>query len=201
LKSINLYAGATIMGDGKVALILDVLGLAQRASVVGEVCDRVAREEGRSLGRAVGTQPSRVLLVLCGENGQMAIDLAQVSRLEEFGCDRVEFATNQEVVQYRGQVMPLVRISEALGGERGNAAKKAQERLQVVVYSVQERSVGLVVDRILDIVEEPFVMQRQTGRKGVLGSAVIQERVTDIVDVPGLIAATDRTKWLAGVPT
>jgi two-component system chemotaxis sensor kinase CheA len=46
-----------------------------------------------------------------------------------------------------------------------------------------------VVDRILDIVEEAFVMQTQTGRKGLLGSAVIQKRVTDILDVPGLIAA------------
>ena len=201
LKSINAYAGATIMGDGKVALILDVLGLAQRARVVGEVRDRaVAEKEGNSsLGAAEGNQRNAVLLFQYGENGRMAIDLALVARLEEFPRDTIEVAGDQEAVQYRGQIMPLVRVSEVLESKRRKAVEAGQESLHVVVYADQGRSVGLVVDRILDIVEESFVMQRQTGRKGVLGSAVIQKRITDILDVPGLIAAADGSQLLAGV--
>jgi chemotaxis protein histidine kinase CheA len=201
LKSINTYAGATIMGDGKVALILDVLGLAQRANVVSEVRDRAVtdKEEKQSLAAADNNQRSAVLLFQYGENGRMAIDLGLVARLEEFPCDTVEVAADQEVVQYRGKIMPLVRVSEVLESKRRKVSEKVQESLHVVVYADQGRSVGLVVDRILDIVEESFVMQRQSGRKGVMGSAVIQKRVTDILDVPGLIAAADGSQLLSGV--
>lgn len=190
LKSINTYAGATIMGDGRVALILDVLGLAQRSNVVSEVHDRAVMEKDdkQSLGAASG-QRNSVLLFQHGENGRIAIDLALVARLEEFSGDAVEIAADQEVVQYRGQIMPLVRVSDVLDSRRRETEDHDQESLHVVVYTHNGRSVGLVVDRILDIVEESFVMQPQADRKGVLGSAVIQKRVTDILDVPGLIAA------------
>jgi len=191
LKSVNTYAGATIMGDGKVALILDVLGLAQRANVVSEVRDRTLGEkDGKpSTEAADGLQRNAVLLFQCGENGRMAIDLALVARLEEFSRDSVEIAADQEVVQYRGQIMPLVRVSGVLESKRRKIMENDQESLHVVVYTHQGRSIGLVVDRILDIVEEAFAINAQSGRKGILGSAVIQKRVTDIVDVPGLIAA------------
>jgi len=198
LKSINTYAGATIMGDGKVALILDVMGLAQRARVVSEVRDRTSRDKGgeESLGTGTGSQRNAVLLFQYQENGRMAVDLALVARLEEFSRNAVEIAADHEVVQYRGQIMPLVRVSEVLEGRHRQAAQTGQESLHVVVYSDKGRSVGLVVDRILDIVEESFVIERHTGRKGILGSAVIQKRVTDILDVPGLIAAADQSQLL-----
>ncbi len=191
LKGINTYAGATIMGDGKVALILDVLGLAQRANVVNEVRDRaiVDKDDKQSLASNGANQRSAVLLFQHGHNGRVAVDLSVVARLEEFPRDSVEIAADQEVVQYRGQIMPLVRVSEVLDSNLQKKVDQDQESLHVVVYMHNGRSVGLVVDRILDIVEESFVTQPQSGRKGVLGSAVIQKRVTDILDVPGLIAA------------
>ncbi len=198
LKIINTYAGATIMGDGKVALILDVMGLAQRASVISEVRDRALVEKGNddALGADKLGKHSAVLLFQYGESGRMAVDLALVARLEEFSRADVEFAGHQEVVQYRGQIMPLIRVSELLGGPRINSAQNNHESLQVVVYAQKGRSVGLVVDRILDIVEESLVMQSHTGRKGTLGSAVIQKRVTDILDVPGLIATAEQRQLL-----
>jgi two-component system chemotaxis sensor kinase CheA len=199
LKSINTYAGATIMGDGRVALILDVLGLAQRANVVSEVRDRAVTEKNgaQTAGADGNHQRNAVLLFQYGDSGRMAVDLALVARLEEFSRDAIEVAADQEVVQYRGQIMPLIRVSEALESKRRKAVEGGQESLHVVVYSDQGRSVGLVVDRIFDIVEESFVMERQAGRKGVLGSAVIQKRVTDVLDVPGLIAAAGRGRAMA----
>ncbi len=194
LKSINTYAGATIMGDGRVALILDVMGLAQRANVVGESRDRgVAEAEGKTTQSSTdATTRNAVLVFKYGDNGRMAIDLGQVARLEEFPADAIEVAGDYEVVQYRGQIMPLIRVSDVLRSSRIDKIGHDTGALQVVVYSDEGRSVGLVVDRILDIVEESFVMQRQTGRQGMLGSAVIQKHVTDILDVPGLIAAADK---------
>ena len=200
LKSIKTFAGATIMGDGTVALILDVLGLAQRANVVSEVRDQaVAEKEGQTLGDDdCENDRNAVLLFQHGENGRMAIDLSVVARLEEFPCNTIEVAGDHEVVQYRGQIMPLIRVSDVLESKRRRAAEAGEESLQVVVYADKGRSVGLVVDRILDIVEESFVIQPQPERKGMLGSAVIQKHVTDILDVHGLIAATAGSPLSAG---
>jgi two-component system chemotaxis sensor kinase CheA len=194
LKSINTYAGATIMGDGKVALILDVLGLAQRANVVNEVRDRVAvaEEEVASVSSTSKTNRSTALLFQYGENGRMAIDLSLVARLEEFPRSLVEVSGGCEVVQYRGQIMPLLRVSEVLQTHCRKDSETDHDSVQVVVYTQRGRSIGLVVDRILDIVEESFVIQPESGRRYVLGSTVIQARVTDVLDVATLVAtATD----------
>jgi len=199
LKSINTYAGATIMGDGKVALILDVMGLAQHANVVNETHDRALAGDDRQAAAKNGANGKPVLLFQYGENGRMAIDLSVVARLEEFSADTIEIADDQEAVQYRGQIMPLIRVSEVLQTRR-KSARVAEQSLHVVVYAEKERSIGLVVDRILDIVEESFVVERQTGRKGVLGSAVIQKRITDVLDVPGLIAAAQAGPMTMSAP-
>ena len=155
------------------------------------------KEGAQTAGTGADQQRNAVLLFQYGESGRMAVDLALVARLEEFSRDAVEVAADQEVVQYRGQIMPRIRVSEALESIRQKAVGAGQDSLQVVVYSDRGRSVGLVVDRILDIVEESFVLERHTGRKGVLGSAVIQKRVTDILDVPGLIAAAGGSQLAA----
>jgi len=191
LKSINAYAGATIMGDGKVALILDVLGLAQRSSVINEIRERavVESQEKQSTALLGAAQRNPVLLFQHGDAGRIAIDLSLVARLEEIQSDTVEIAADQEVVQYRGQIMPLLHVTEILQSTPRKQVRAEGASLHVVVYMQNGRSVGLVVDRILDIVEEAFVIQPHSGRKGISGSAVIQKRVTDILDVPGLIAA------------
>jgi two-component system chemotaxis sensor kinase CheA len=104
----------------------------------------------------------------------------------------VEKAGAQEVVQYRGQILPLLRLSEIIHTYSSRAATE-QDPLQVVVYTEQGRSVGLVVDHILDIVEETLSVQRRSSSHGLLGSAVIQQRVTDLLDVHGIIESADPT--------
>ncbi|MBI3410433.1 MAG: chemotaxis protein CheA [Planctomycetes bacterium] len=188
LKGIPLFAGATIMGDGKVALILDVLGIAQTAGVVSEVRDR---HLGQSV--AVGQESKDALETLLlfglGSDQRMAIALSTVARLEEIPTKSVERADNHEVVQYRGDIMPLMFLNRVLPG--ASAAPAAAEMLQVVVYTEKGRSVGLVVDHILDIVETALTVQRTGQRTGILGSAVIQNRVTDVLDIPSLLGAAD----------
>jgi chemotaxis protein histidine kinase CheA len=197
LKSINMYAGATIMGDGKVALILDVLGLAQCAHVVSGAHDHaLAENENLQSVAKDASERKPVLLFEYGDNLRMAIDLSMVARLEEFKTDAIEVADGKEAVQYRGQIMPLIRVSDVLQGEHSLKAERPTS-VQVVVCTDEGRNIGLVIDRILDIAEEAFVVERQTGRRGVLGSAVIQKRITDLLDVPGLIAAGKSSHLLA----
>ena len=197
LKGIATFAGATIMGDGQVALILDVLGLAQRANVVSEVRDRTGvektaesegpRDEGESL-----------LLLRGPDDGRMAIPLSLVARLEEFNSSAIEKAAGRHVVQYRGQILPLIHLSSALPERRQQPRNSAPsepgaegEKIRVVVYADQGRSVGLVVDRILDIAHEGGKIQKHTGRQGTLGSMVVQGRVTELLDVKGIIQAAE----------
>ncbi len=197
LKGISTFAGATIMGDGQVALILDVLGLAQRANVVSELRDRLAGD----LAAKVESQRSdgdSLLLLRGPDDGRMAMPLSMVARLEEFALSSVEHADGRQVVQYRGQILPLIDLSSALTERRlqnrvsGSTAESVENaKIQVVVHSEQGRSVGLVVDRILDIAHEAIKIQRHTVRPGTLGSMVVQGRVTEMLDVKGIIQTAD----------
>ncbi|HEX4785685.1 MAG TPA: chemotaxis protein CheA [Candidatus Sulfotelmatobacter sp.] len=189
LKGISAYSGATIMGDGRVALILDILGLAQRAQVIGEARESALKEKDKATQKEeTATDRQTLLLVQCGEQGRMAIPLSLVSRLEEFSSAAIELAGAQEVMQYRGQIMPLIRLSRLWAGAAAEAVPvSTEQRMQVVVYSEGGHSVGLIVDRIVDIVDEKLVIQSPAQRRGVLGSSVIQRRVTDLLDVPSVV--------------
>ena len=189
LKGLACFAGATIMGDGRVALILDVVGLAQHANVVAETRDRAVVED-KSRTQINSEDRQTLLLFSIGADRRMAIPLALAARLEEFPLAKIERTGAQEVVQYRGQILPLIRVSDHVAGPPDVAAATT-ETLQVVVYSENGRSVGLIVSRINDIVDEPVTITRRASAQGILGSAVVQSRVTDLLDVPALIRSAD----------
>ncbi|GIF24212.1 two-component system chemotaxis sensor kinase CheA [Actinoplanes tereljensis] len=184
-KDIGLYAGATILGDGKVGLILDVSSLARRSHLTADA-DRKSLEGSSRANSAAGTG-ERLLVTAVGER-RVAIPLDTVTRLEEFPRDRIEHAGSREVVQYRGQILPLVRLSHLLGayGEEPEG-----DTVSVVVYSEGGRSVALVVDRIVDIAENSTTARRDAEEDGLVGTAVIQQRVTELLDVRRAILAAD----------
>ncbi len=193
LKGIATFAGATIMGDGRVALILDVLGLAQQTRVVNETRDHGLVEKTTTVReKSKGLQT--LLLFRNPDGGRMAIPLSLVARLEEFDRSAVERTGSQHVVQYRGEILPLIFLFSSLGGTGRpegwgtEAPQNANEKIQVVVYSEHGRSAGLVVDRILDIVETDEAVQGRLARKGTLGSMVTQGRVTELLDVEAILA-------------
>jgi two-component system, chemotaxis family, sensor kinase CheA len=184
-KDIGLYAGATILGDGKVGLILDVSSLARRSHLAADAERQNLEASARaSAGSGSG---ERLLVTAVGER-RVAIPLDTVTRLEEFPRDRIEHAGSREVVQYRGQILPLVRLSHLLGayGEEPEG-----DTVSVVVYSEGGRSVALVVDRIVDIAENSTTARRDAEEDGLVGTAVIQQRVTELLDVRRAILAAD----------
>ena len=184
LKGISSFAGATIMGDGRVALILDVMGLAQHANVVSETRDRAVADEK---ARTATNQNDRQTLLLfsVGQDRRMAIPLALADRLEEIPRTRVERTGALDVVQYRGQILPLIRVADHIAGQV--VPEVPSDTLQVVVCTENGRSYGLIVSQINDIVDTAVTVQRMATAQGILGSAVVQDRVTDLLDVPGLI--------------
>ncbi|MBK6421144.1 MAG: chemotaxis protein CheW [Gemmatimonadetes bacterium] len=187
LKGIGAFAGATIMGDGRVALILDVLGLGQLAQVVTE---SARKAPGAVVEAARAGEAERLMLLLfrLGAERRMAIPLSMVARLEEFPQGTIERAGAYQVVQYRGRLLPLIRLTELLG-EPGGAEER--DPLQVVVYRHEGRDVGLVVENIVDIVEEQLTVHRRERQGAVYGTAVIQQKVTDLLDVRALIEQAD----------
>ncbi len=192
LKAISAFAGATIMGDGRVALILDVLGVAQRSGVISETRERSLRET-LAHGDAHNAGREALLLFQVSDTGRMALPLSKVARLEEFPRAMLERAGRRDVVQYRGEILPLVVLREMLGCD--DNVSDPSVPLQVVVYSERGRSIGLVVDRILDIVEDDVAIRAAGSREGILGAAVIQGKVTDMLDVHAVIRRFD-PQWL-----
>jgi two-component system chemotaxis sensor kinase CheA len=186
LKGIPSFAGATILGDGRVALILDVLAVAQQSNVLvagrdRSVGDRVNRDD------ALRDDIEPLLIVSLGDDRRMGIPLAMVTRLEEFPVSTLERVGHHEVVQYRGEILPLVRLASLLGAMTGEPA----DTVQVVVYSENSRSVGLVVERILDIAEQALTARSDLEEHGLTGSAVVQDHITELLDVRQAILAAD----------
>jgi two-component system chemotaxis sensor kinase CheA len=194
LRGLSCYAGATIMGDGRVALILDVVGFAHHSRIISDTLDHTTVTDKHDSRNDANRQS--LLLCRTGDGERMAIPLSIVARLEEFGRDRLEHAGGRSVVQYRDRIMPLLKLDDAIAGRPasavGSESAATDAPLQVVVWSDARRSVGLVVDRIEDIVEESVSLQASDGRRGVLGSAVIQRHVTTMLDLPVLIECAER---------
>ena len=189
LKGISAFSGATIMGDGRVALILDVPGLAQKARVIAEAHES-ARDEARNETGAEAIRDEHALLLAeNGLEGRVAIPLSMVARLEEFPRTVIEHAGAQEVMQYRGQIIPLVRLSQLIPATSDAEKLASAASIQVVVYAEGKRTVGLIVDRIVDIVEEHAAVEPLAPRAGIVGSFVTQRQVTDLLDVPALVRA------------
>jgi two-component system chemotaxis sensor kinase CheA len=198
LKALICYLGATIMGDGRPALILDVAGVGRLAGLgpqsrgLGEGPDLAAAE----------TQPAEMMLVFtAGGLERVAVPLAMVDRLEEVATADLERAGGRPVVRYRGSILPLLKLEEVFDPGPGNGAarfisppelaggqRQTQDVLQVVVFKSGADRIGLVVDRILDIVNEVIVVRRRTGMPALLGSAVLAGRVTDLLDLPAVLA-------------
>jgi two-component system, chemotaxis family, sensor kinase CheA len=185
LKGLTEYAGATIMGDGRVALILDVLGIGQRSGVLAE-----SREQARAATEKkahAGNEQQRLLLFRAGSFERLAVPLSLVARLEEFPRSSIESAGGSQVVQYRNRILPLVSLRALLEPDARDP-EESLDPLQVVVFNDGGRSVGVVVDQILDVAEEAVVVRQKSSRKGLLGSAVISKRVTDFLDLNEVIA-------------
>ena len=195
LKSVKTFAGSSIMGDGKVALILDVLGLAQRASVVTETRERAITEKVAESGNQ---EEKQTFLLFAGPgDSRMAIPLSTLARLEEFPVAQVEMSGSQWVTQYRGKILPLVRLNVVLE-ERRNKLRALQAPptadsgpIQALVVNHEGRTFGLVVEKILDIVEDPANVKSAATRAAVLYSVVIGNRVTELLDIPAILRGTD----------
>ncbi|WP_100499558.1 chemotaxis protein CheW [Geodermatophilus chilensis] len=186
LKAIGLYSGATVLGDGTVALILDVQALARRA-LRTETSERQESRVAALQAQATDAERQRMLLAAIGGGRRVAIPLDTVTRLEQVRTETVERVGNREVVQYRGAILPIVRLDRHLGAY----GESDREVLEVIVYSDHGRSVAIVVEEILDIVDGEAAVRSDIDDMGLLGSAILGDKVTELLDVRAAILAAD----------
>ncbi len=193
LKVLPCYVGATIMGDGLPALILDVVGLSHLAGLsLGNRTSASAIDHPQPAPPP--PQNQMLLLFRAGVHDRLAVPLALVDRLEEIATQRIELAAGQPVLNYRGEILPLIVLSSILAP--GDPQLALQNDIsQLIVFSALGRRVGMVVDQILDIVNEPISVRRRATLPGLLGSAVVADRITDFVDLHALIEGLGEN-WL-----
>jgi two-component system chemotaxis sensor kinase CheA len=174
LRHIPVFSGTTILGDGSVIMILDPNGVAQS---LGRAAQIHAEANTRVEDEAAANEDIVSLLVFrAGSQRPKAVPLSLVTRLEEIDCKRIEISDGRCLVQYREQLMPLLRVDDETGLKKEGAQP-------ILVFSDQGRSMGLAVDEIIDIVEDKLEIEVGGNRPGVLGYAVVKGHTTEIVDV------------------
>jgi len=187
-KQIGLFSGAAILGDGSVALILDLAALARK-------CGMTLLEEKREGSAQAERHTRRTLVLLSASHGErMAIPIECVERLESLPESAREWSGGLEVMQYRGAILRLVRLESLLEDRRSvprdsaNAPPVEEGKFAAVVMRGESQvSVVMEVGRILGIVSVDVEKLLPATRVGVLGSLVIQERVSELLDVEFLL--------------
>ncbi|WP_426245997.1 chemotaxis protein CheW [Nocardioides sp. LHG3406-4] len=195
LKSLGTYSGATILGDGRVALILDVQALARRALNA----ESLERTNERSDDAKGAIEHVRMLVAGIGGGRRIAIALSSVTRLENIPQASVEVVGSREVVQYRGDILPLLRLGRHLGVDSWGTEEQDKDKdLVVIIYTAGSRSLAIVVEEIVDIVDEETEVHDDIADRGLLGSVLIRDRVVEVLDVRDAVLAAD-PNFYAGV--
>jgi two-component system chemotaxis sensor kinase CheA len=174
LRHIALFSGNTILGDGAVIMIIDPSGVAQ--AIGSTVTSQMIVESTQDPDEEGAEQATSLLVFRAGSTQPKAVPLSLITRLEEIDARKIELSNGRHMVQYRGQLMPLIVMNTNVN-VRGEGAQP------LLVFSDGARSMALVVDEIIDIVEDRLTIQVASEIAGVLGSAIIKGQATEIIDV------------------
>jgi two-component system chemotaxis sensor kinase CheA len=180
LKRLACYSGATVLGDGGVALILEVAGVAAMAGI--DMTTRRAAELVQTSSTRAGG-PQQVIVFIAGDGAQCAVPLAMVARLEQIAAQKIERVAGAEVVQYRDVIMPIVRPEEVLA--LGTPRASADQPLVVFDFG---HMVGMAVSSIVDVVNIDLDVNGAEGKSEFsLGRTVILGRTTLLLDVYSIV--------------
>jgi two-component system chemotaxis sensor kinase CheA len=174
LRHISMFSGNTILGDGAVIMIVDPNGVA-RALGSTVTSQMVAADVTQTRPETVSDESTSLLVFRAGSTQPKAVPLSLITRLEEIDARKIELSNGRHMVQYRGHLMPLISMS--------NVSVKGEGAQPLLVFSDGVRSMALVVDEIIDIVDDRLAIEVTSENPGVIGSAVIKGQATEIIDV------------------
>ncbi len=174
LRHLSVFSGNTILGDGSVIMILDPNGIARAAEVdVGRGSSNAANDTDLGVMNTTSAEKVALLLFRAGSDEPKAVPLTLVSRIEDMPRESIErTSSGEEVLQYRGHLLPLVRMG----------MDTTSPRQPILVFTDGDRSMGLLVDEIIDIVEDVMNVELGKAQNGTLGSAVVNGKATDVID-------------------
>jgi two-component system chemotaxis sensor kinase CheA len=174
------YTGASVLGDGRVALILDASGLAESAQLSSLVGSARAAELQAKRDGDLQKDMLTLLLFRNAPEEFCAVSLDMVERIEHIDCSQIEYAGNRRTMQYRGQSLPLLSLKDTAAV--GEIADNAD--LVVIVMNLDGRSVGLLAAQPVDVIETALAVDVVTHRQtGISGSGIIGRDTTLLVDV------------------
>ena len=178
LSKLTLYSGNTILGDGSVIMILDPAGVAKEigSSQVAQVQEEEDDEE-----ELLEENNMSFLIFKAGDEVNKAIPLELISRLEELEVAKIERVNDGYMTQYRGGLMEITLLGDS-------AALPEEKLVDVVVFYYDQKNVGLIVDKIVDIVDAPYDIKITTNEEMRLGSTIIKDETTELIDVSALLA-------------
>lgn len=178
-KDCRELAGATILGDGHVALILDIAGIAAREDLRSE--EELQEKGGDAAGAGEGSVDTQsMLLFRNNESDRFGVPMDLIARIERVKTDQIDSVAGQEVLQYRNTTLPLIRLESCISAGTGDFA----ESVYIVVYEVRGREIGLIAPMLEDIREVSTEVDTITFREqGVIGSLVIDEKTIRMVDL------------------
>ncbi len=174
LRDVGMFSGNTILGDGSVIMIIDPNAL---GALVGSVEGQAELASAAPAAKAVTTEDKTALLLFrAGSTAMKAVPVSLITRLEEIERDAIEHCNGEDVVQYRGVLMPLVYMHDETRG-------RACDVQPVLVFTEGGKPVGLAIDQIVDIVEERLEIELNTETPGVIGAAIVKGKAAEIIDV------------------
>lgn len=189
LKSVNLYSGATILGDGLVSLIFDISGLAVRSGLVSKLLDQDLDTKESSMQEDDSNLQSMLLFDLV-ETKRIAIPLDCVERLEFFNGSQIDRRGEDSVIIYNDKIMKLISLPFYL--ERIPVDIAATDKLSVIVHYHKGEPLGLIVHQIHDIVRLSDVVTRiNPPILGILGNTIYHDEVIAILDLPQVLSLSN----------
>ena len=179
LVALGVYAGATVLGDGDVVLIMDPRGVAEAAGIPAR-----QTEEAPAVVAPPTARP-RYLICETGRGRRMALPLEDVQRLETFAADRLEEAAGRIVAHREGQLLALADIDAIVQG----SSEPIAGAVTAVILPASRGEVGVRVRRILEVVEPDAPLDPSINAPGLLGTVVVEGRAVEVVDLRGASAA------------
>jgi two-component system, chemotaxis family, sensor kinase CheA len=173
LRDVGMFSGNTILGDGSVIMIIDPNAL---GTEVGSVEGQAELASAAPAAEAAVEDKTALLLFRAGSSAMKAVPLSLITRLEEIERGAIEHCNGEDVVQYRGALMPLVYMHDETRG-------RADSVQPVLVFTEGGKPVGLAIDQIVDIVEERLEIELKTDTPGVIGAAIVKGKAAEIIDV------------------
>jgi two-component system chemotaxis sensor kinase CheA len=175
LRHLAVYGGTTLLGDGSVALILDIPGLADAGGVSGEA--GASTDIPPAQASAEQVRPLLLVELVAGRRHGFLLD--RVERLEEIESSKIEITSRGMVTPYRGGLLPLINLPELFGG---NSVPGRENIHPVVVHSQKSGLYGIMVRQILNTVEEPWTIATGGVSPGIAALALVRGRPTEILD-------------------